>query len=372
MRGVTGRLLLLCICAGLLGATGWSEERRGSVSQRDGSAEASVEGWRLLPTPIAFYSADTGWGAGAGVTAFRENEDGSQSYSRFIGIYTQKNQVLLGLGADLKLVPSARAVVADLEFRKWPTAFFGTGPDSEREDEEIYTPLGSEIALGYRWPLWRDLSITPSYSFSGYDIVEREDRGLLEGADIRGSGGSVSTGPGVEVRWDSRDEEIYPRTGLYAAVELHAYPGFLGSSQSSGGFLLDYRQFVTIAGSHVLAWQASAEAALGEAPLLDYPGLGGPNMLRGYLDGRFRDLLALALQAEYRFPLFWRFRGAVFAAAGRVGADTAELLRPGGFRPTVGGGVRFRLLADQEFALRLDYAYSPEGGQVYFAFNEAF
>jgi outer membrane translocation and assembly module TamA len=82
--------------------------------------------------------------------------------------------------------------------------------------------------------------------------------------------------------------------------------------------------------------------------------------------------LALTAQSEYRFPIFWRFRGAVFAAVGNVGGDAAELLQPADLKPAAGGGIRFKLLKDQEVSMRFDVAVSLEGVQVYFSFNEAF
>jgi outer membrane protein assembly factor BamA len=214
--------------------------------------------------------------------------------------------------------------------------------------------------------------VTPRYLVATYEIVDVEAGGFLDAGDIAGASGSVSTGPGVELRWDSRDDEIYPRSGILATAAVQISPVFLGSSHSFWAAELDYRQFVEVAERHILGWQVTARASLGDVPYLGLSSLGGSDTLRGYLDGRFRDRAALALQSEYRFPIIWRFRGGVFVAAGQVGEKPTQFGELSNFKPALGGGIRFRLRPDQELSLRLDYAWSPDGGQIYFAFNEAF
>jgi outer membrane protein assembly factor BamA len=120
----------------------------------------------------------------------------------------------------------------------------------------------------------------------------------------------------------------------------------------------------------VLALHALLELRSGEPPFYDTGKLGSSEMMRGYFEGRYRDRQHLALQAEYRSPLFWRMGGVVFASAGNVGRrlDSAML---SGLKPAAGVGLRVAPMADVPVNIRLDVAYGSDMS-FYLNVGEAF
>jgi outer membrane protein assembly factor BamA len=97
----------------------------------------------------------------------------------------------------------------------------------------------------------------------------------------------------------------------------------------------------------------------GEAPFSSMAELGGPFQMRGYFRGRYRDLNQLVLQAEYRFPLFWRFSGVAFSNVGQVyGTSKFNIKKT---RWTAGAGTRFR------FGKRTYVRFDVGGNQSTFA-----
>jgi hemolysin activation/secretion protein len=120
----------------------------------------------------------------------------------------------------------------------------------------------------------------------------------------------------------------------------------------------------------VLAGQVYTEAVIGEAPFQLLPLLGGSNRMRGYREGRLRDDVYWTVQVEYRFPLFWRFKGTAFASAGEVGPRIGAPL-VNGVETAVGLGGRLRLTEDGVHG-RLDLAYSRTGLELYISLGEAF
>jgi hypothetical protein len=79
----------------------------------------------------------------------------------------------------------------------------------------------------------------------------------------------------------------------------------------------------------VLALQAVATMTAGDVPFYMLAQLGGPNVMRGDYEGRYRDRELLAVQLEYRFPILWRFGGTAFAGIGMVrrrSLDSASVL----------------------------------------------
>jgi hypothetical protein len=141
-----------------------------------------------------------------------------------------------------------------------------------------------------------------------------------------------------------------------------------GATPAFGRGALDARTYLSPAPGHVLALGARADAATGATPFTLLPGIGGSKLLRGYIDGRWRDRATLVGRAEWRFPIAGRFRGVVFGGAGAVGPSFAAL---GPARAAGGAGLRFRL-TESGANLRGDVAYGADGVQVYFLTLEAF
>ena len=78
----------------------------------------------------------------------------------------------------------------------------------------------------------------------------------------------------------------------------------------------------------------------------------------------------VGMQAEYRFPIVWRFSGAAFGSAGQVASAISDI-RYSQFHYAGGGGLRFAVLPREGLNLRFDVAY---GNQVnyYIVLAESF
>jgi hemolysin activation/secretion protein len=123
-------------------------------------------------------------------------------------------------------------------------------------------------------------------------------------------------------------------------------------------------------GIGVLAGQVYTEAVTNTAPFQLLPLLGGPSRLRGYREGRFRDDVYWTAQAEYRMPLFWRFKATTFAAVGEVGPRVGGKLVQD-VEAAVGIGGRLQLNDDGVHG-RVDIAYGRSGLEFYLSLGEAF
>jgi hypothetical protein len=135
--------------------------------------------------------------------------------------------------------------------------------------------------------------------------------------------------------------------------------------------MLDYRHFFHLTGDHVIAARFYGETQGGLVPYYHLAMLGGDELLRGYYLGRWRDKNLAAIEAEYRFPLIWRFGGVVFGGLGEIARRVTDL----GSEPVrwaVGGGLRFSLNSDEHLNLRLDAGFGPGTYGFYFTAKEAF
>jgi len=99
--------------------------------------------------------------------------------------------------------------------------------------------------------------------------------------------------------------------------------------------------------------------------------MGGRSHSRGYDRGRYRDHVLIAFQAEHRFDVWRRFGLVGFAGLADV-APRIEAMKFEHMRPTIGGGLRFRVGSlEKHVNARLDVAFG-EDFRLYFKLGEAF
>ncbi|MCH2110189.1 MAG: BamA/TamA family outer membrane protein, partial [Polyangiaceae bacterium] len=146
-------------------------------------------------------------------------------------------------------------------------------------------------------------------------------------------------------------------------------------SQALGGdydyllWVFDARQYIRLYKEHVLALQLLSEFRTGAPPFSSMAELGGPNTMRGYFRGRYRDNSMIALQSEYRFPIYWRFSGALFANVAETYSQEAPF-QAGLIRWTLGAGVRLRF--GSRTYMRVDGGGGKKTGAVIFGGGQAY
>jgi hypothetical protein len=180
---------------------------------------------------------------------------------------------------------------------------------------------------------------------------------------------------GAALSVDTRDHPTRPSSG--ARIDLRVdYSHGLADDRSSyvraiGALMgaLDLWQR-----SHVLVVGVFTEMVFptGDAPVpfTEQAVLGGPDSLRGYRTGRFRDLSSLFVTAEYRWPLWMWMDAALFVDEGGVFGYGFDGFSVAKLRPDVGVGLRVR--TSKALYCRLQTAWSAaEGFQLYLAASTA-
>lgn len=329
--------------------------------------------------PIIFYTPESMVGGGGGLIYYNygdSEKEGKPDTIRTFLMYTQLHQVI-GIFDVIRYFDSKEYKLSGKTFyRKFPSRFYGIGPDTTREMEEEYTPRDLTISLSLMKSIVGDLYIGPLYRFSRFLIDEVEEDGLLSSGRIRGSGGAVSSGVGIQVNCDRRDSVFYPMRGFLFDWHGIIYRSEIKSRYNFSLFRIDYRHFFRIEGYHILAIQTQVTYSNGRVPFQEMPRVGGASMMRGYYRGRFIDRNFIAFQGEYRFPLVWRFGGAVFAGLSQV-AQSPEKLSSDNLKRSAGAGLRFVINREQHINFRIDFAFYDPGFEketygFYFTMMEAF
>jgi hypothetical protein len=83
--------------------------------------------------------------------------------------------------------------------------------------------------------------------------------------------------------------------------------------------------FSRFANNRVLAMQFNMIITNGNVPIRNMANIGSNSFMRGYCEGRFADQDLMAVQVEYRTPVWKRLGLVFFAGGGKVSARFPDL-----------------------------------------------
>jgi outer membrane protein assembly factor BamA len=319
--------------------------------------------WDIAALPIVNYQPETSLGIGAQAMLVRTASTGSPEEERHdtlaLSVFaTMRHQYGFGFTDQQYWNQDRDRVRLDLVAQRFPNTFWGLGNDTPAAAAAGYTPQFGGGQLSYAHRLVEKVFAGATVAVGYYRIQGFAPDGAVADflATRRTQGWLVGVGP--TLARDSRDDSNFPRAGSTTSLGLTAYRSAWLSDYQFIELDADHRMFFGLPRRSVLALQAFAQGVIGEPPIELLPALGGPERLRGYFMGRYRDKGYAMAQVEWRVPLFWRLGGAVFAAAGDVFPDLDHL---GDLRIKSAGGLGLRLNVGQTQPLniRLDAAAAP-------------
>ena len=201
--------------------------------------------------------------------------------------------------------------------------------------------------------------------------------------------GYNTSGPSLNVLWDSRDSTINPYRGIYGAINYQWYPTFLGSAKDASLLSGEFRTYIGLSDAvprNVIAlWFLFQTTVSGQLPYLDLPAIGWDSRNRtgrGYVQGRWRGTAELYAEVEWRFRItdnglvggvvfanFETFSSAPVSYLGFVnnGKNLFQTIAPAG-----GVGLRFMMNRQSRTNVTLDFTVAQGTFGVYFGAGEAF
>ncbi|MDX2129393.1 MAG: BamA/TamA family outer membrane protein [Chloroherpetonaceae bacterium] len=326
--------------------------------------------------PIVFTSPETRIGGGVvGVYYYRFNGEPVESRPSNVKgdiIFTQQRQIFIQLIPQFYFGNEENFFDTEFSFIRFTDRFWGIGSQTPVVNEEQYANDIIRLRIGYYRRLKQAVNFGLIYHFENFTIRERKVGGLLEqGGLFIGNNGARVSGLGLAFNYDSRNNLFSPSEGVFTQLTTTLYLDLLGSQTNFYTFVIDARKYFSVIDHHVIALQGYFSGAEGDAPFQLLPRLGGNARMRGFFEGRFRDKLFLAAQAEYRFPLVWRFGGVVFGGIGEVASRIQQFWLPN-FQISYGFGLRFSINPDEKVNLRLDFGFGKNTSGIYLTVNEAF
>jgi hypothetical protein len=384
MKGVRALVLRVAPCSGLLCAAHLlCAAGEASAAGDDGKSDVAVggreqaggyEGDGLVIVPLVMYSPETHLGAGGLVVRFFRVGD-SPIESRvsslsLIALVTTRHQAIVELLPELYWDNESNYFAARLEYQRYPDSFWGIGARTPDDAEERYLRERLRLRLTPR------RRVTGRFFLGlGFDFILQDgtysDSGIFAMQDIPGEEGGFTSGVGPAALYDTRDNTVSSRAGTLLQASWLGFHEAVGSNYHFWKLITEARHFFPVAQESALGLRYYGEFHNGNVPYYHLAMIGGDELLRGYFLGRYRDRHLVALEAEYRFPLFWRFGGVVFAGAAEI-ADRPSEFDADPVRVAGGGGLRFALSQEERLNLRLDAGVGPGTFGVYFTAREAF
>lgn len=323
--------------------------------------------------PLIFYSDETRIAVGGGVQVMFGGE--SERFSSTVGLmsfYTQNKQYMFIIAPEVFLKNDNYKITGYFGYSYFPDSFFGIGNNTSKHDEEKYTGRLYKINPVIQKKISPNLFIGIQYDFVYGKINKTEEGGQLISGLAPGSEGGGASGAGINVTWDSRDNNIYPVSGSFHQFTASSYGPALGSDYTFNSYLLDLRHYRQVFGKHIIAFQGVTGINTGHPSfqfMNEVSSLG--KYLRGYTNSRFVDNNVIAFQTEYRMPLFWRFGLVAFAGFGQV-TNKIENIEFAEFKPSAGLGLRIALIPEQRVNLRIDIGMGKDDSSFDISIMEAF
>lgn len=357
----------------------FAQEKTDSVS----SHYMVPSSWFLVPA--GFYQEETSLGLGINGGYYLPSKSldkiSSISGSAF---YTLLNQIKINLNPRFYLANDKVYLTGNVQLRHYVEHYYGISNDInnlvgiDESNANIYTSQIFDINVQPFYNCNRDISAGLYFAFRGERMVKYNEALTSNLENLKTKYGTAGWDPyfmfglGAQFMYDSRDNGFYPQKfSNFLKVTAVTYNKALGSSYNLTGLKLDFRQYIPTWLGQVLAWQVKFETNLSnEMPFQMLATVGGSDNVRGIRERKYLDNSMFECQVEYRIPIWWRLKAAVFCSVG----DVFDIHNPSIVKPKIGYGVGVRCrINDARVNLRVDVAGNNYGEwKFYITATEAF
>ena len=357
----------------------WAGETQDSVEElqeQTDAAFATLGGKRTFLIPIPIVSPTIG--SGLGVSAmylFQAGENAPPSSLMVGGFYTDSESWAGIVGTQTYLTGDKYRLVGHTGYFDMNLDFYGVG--NENGDNGVPVPInqsGPAFGTGFLFRIADNLYLGPQYRYLNLETIV-DKQGLPPGHPgelLPDKFREKSSGLGILLNYDSKDNKFYPHSGSLLDVTTNFASEALGSDLNYQQYNIGYDHYMEIGDEQILAWRATGCFSSGDAPIYDLCLFGGKqDAMRGYVGGQYRDEISLTTQVEYRRRLYKKWGMVAFGGIGQVAPSLNEFTAEN-ILPSAGLGVRFRASEEQRVNLSLDYAAGKDSDAVYFRIGEAF
>lgn len=322
---------------------------------QDDTEEEIESPWLFAP----IVSSDPKMGTSMGLIGgyiHRFDEQSNPSLFTLFGSYSDTDSHVIGIAADTYFSANQHKLVSGFisgRIHNDYDDFLGTGANVITEDNLDLQFLRYSYRVAPNWYLGGQ-AISSNYAIGADGIAGKV-------LDMVGLTGFDSTGIGVIVEYDSRDNVRNATRGSKFIAHNVAYRESLGGDESFDVYRADYTHFRPFGDGHVFAIQASGRWT-DSAPRSGYSSVN----LRGYTKGNYLAKRYSHIDMEGRFEMAKRWYAAAFAGVGCLYNSASDCSDSEEIYPSAGAGVFYLLKPQSGFVIRADYAKGKSDNSAFY------
>jgi len=351
-------------------------KKKGKNATSDSSFEKSKKQFSFIPA--AGYSLQTGFAGILSANLAYYNDTAADAKMSSISssiTYSQYNQILLPLTANIWTKNNKYNFISDNRIIDYPSNIYGVGGRTDPNKGHQIAFKGLKLhqtvmrSIAKNWYAGLGVYYDQMWDIKVLDSVTRR----LNNTINRQLGTSeIAIGMIARISYDSRINQINSKNGWFMNAVLRDSRKFLGSDNNWQSLIIDVRKYIPFPkySKNTLAlWSYNWMILNGKAPYLLLPSTGWDdqyNTGRGYIQGRFRGSQMYYAEAEYRFNITRNgmFGAVVFGNLQYFSPDISpkfQVLTPG-----FGGGLRIKLNKHSGTNLCIDYGFGKDGSKGFF------
>ena len=341
--------------------------------------------YNLSFVPAAGYTLQTGFAGLVSANIGYYNDEGADAKISSISssvTYSQYNQVIFPLIADIWTKGGKYNFISDNRFISYPSDIYGLGGKTDpnkahtidfngmKFHQTIVKKIANNFYAGigiYYDQFWNIKVIDPKTS--RIDSIIQKELGNTE----------IAIGPTIKLLYDSRTNQINPDKGNFLNIVYRDNLQFFGSDNNWQSLLIDARKYINFPKGSKNTWAFWSYDWLtlsGKPPYLLMPSTGWDdqyNTGRGYIQSRFRGKQMVYFETEYRYKISRNglIGGVVFVNVENFSGDLSQSYN--NVLPGYGAGIRIKLNKHSGTNLCLDYGMGNNGsGGFYVNLGEVF
>ncbi len=190
---------------------------------------------------------------------------------------------------------------------------------------------------------------------------------------------SLSSGPVVNLLYDTRKNSLNPLPGTYANLVYHFSAIAFGSNNNWQSLYADFRKYVSLTNSgpknELAFWTYYWTTLATSAPYLDLPAIGMDpynRSGRGIEQNRFRGKRLIYFESEYRRDITSNGLVGFVVFANINSASQLVNNRFEYWNPAAGTGLRIKFNKKSDTNICIDYGFSKDFSSVVVGLGEAF
>lgn len=254
-------------------------------------------------------------------------------------------------------------------FYTFPSKIWGIGYDAGNldENEQDYSRIKFEAKPRFLWRVFDNAYVGPVANFQYIKMTDLDDEVVaLVGSDERHF---MAVGAGLSLNYDSRDVVTNASRGWLFQLDQLFMPGFFGNDNKYIMTDLTVATYKKAWKGAIIAGEFHSQLNFQDVPWPMMACVGGPNRMRGYFEGRYRDKCIMEAQVELRQHIRRRNGIVVWVGAANVFPEFDQMRWK---KTLLNAGFGYRWAFKENVNVRLDLGLTKNGLGFAFNINEAF